>query len=245
MGQSLDDIVSDYFQRPQVVQHYLRATAGVGLWRSEETLIRRYFEPTETLLELGCGTGRIALAMHELGYRHLLGVDLFRPMVEQAREAARALEYGVSFQVADACRLPFEDGLFDGAIFGFNGLMHLAGRSRRATALSEIRRIVAPGGHFLFTTHDRQQPQFQDFWAIERERWAAGEQDPRLEEFGDRIVPTDGGEVFIHIPERTEMEALLAEAGWELVLCAPRHEVAEEPPEVRAFSDECIFWVAR
>jgi len=243
MSESLAEILKTYFSADAVLAHYLRATAGVGLWRSEELLCERFFEKSATLLEVGCGTGRIAFGLHELGFRHLLGVDISRAMVAAARDAALSLDYGVSFQVADACRLPFEDGLFDGAIFGFNGLMQIPGRERRHQALREIRRVIVAGGHFLFTTHDRSSAQFGEFWEAERKRWARGEQDARLGEFGDRIVPTAEGELFIHIPTEDEVREDLAATGWNEVLSAPRREVARESMTVRDFADECRFWV--
>lgn len=245
MPNPLDEIVARYFERPEVLSHYLRATAGVGLWRSEEAIFQRYFDRDATLLELGCGTGRIALALHELGYEHLLGIDLSRAMIEEARRAAQTLDYTVAFQVGDATRLRFEDALFDGAIFGFNGLMQIPGRERRRQALSEIRRVLSTGAHFIFTTHDRSLRAWRDFWEEEAGRWAAGEQPRELLEFGDRIIRTDRGELFIHVPSAGEILEDLAATGWELVENPLRQELANEPEIVRAFADECRFWVLR
>ena len=117
------DHVKAYYNQPGVVTDYAQAVSRIGLWRSEEKIFKRLFKPEQTLLELGCGTGRIAFGLWELGYKHLLGVDLARDMVEEARRINKVLEYGVSFRVGDATKLSYGDGEFDGAIFGFNGLM--------------------------------------------------------------------------------------------------------------------------
>lgn len=239
------ELVQDYFSRPAVLAHYLRATASIGLWQSEELLIERTFKKTDTVLELGCGTGRIALGMHELGFAHVLGVDLVRAMVKEARLAALQLDYGVSFQVADACALPFEDALFEGAIFGFNGLMQIPERAKRREALSEIKRVVVADGSFLFTTHDRSTLSFLDYWEKEAKRWEAGEQDRRLLEFGDRIVPSEVGDLYIHVPSIEEVKEDLAATGWEIVFTALRQDIANEGERVRDFADECRFWVVK
>lgn len=196
-------------------------------------------------LELGCGTGRIAFGLWELGYRRLLGVDLARDMVEEARRINRVLEYGVSFRVADAARLPFGDGEFDGAIFGFNGLMTIPRRDHRRAALREIRRVTRPGAWFAFTTHNRASLHFHDFWIAEEQRWKEGKQTPGLDEFGDRIIESPHGPLFIHIPTREEILEDLAATGWRHEVDALRAEIANEPETVRGFGDDCIFWVAQ
>jgi SAM-dependent methyltransferase len=245
MGDELNAVLRKYFSADAVVDHYLRAAGAVGLWQSEEVLCERWFRREDTLLEVGCGAGRIALGLHELGFRHVLGVDLSREMVEAARKAAQSLDYGVSFQVADACRLPFEEGLFEGAIFGFNGLMQIPGRDRRRAALREIRRVVVGGGHFLFTTHDRDHPLYRSFWEAEAKRWEDGSRDARLGEYGDRLVPEDRGELYIHVPTVEAMREDLLATGWGEVFTALRGEIANESARVREFADECRFWVVR
>src|SRR5690606_20511805 len=103
------DDVKAHFQDPRSVAHYEKAVAEIGLWRSEEVVLRRTFRPEETLLEVGCGTGRIAFGLWELGYRGLIGTDFSRSMIAAARQLAAKLEYAVPFRVTDARRLPFAD----------------------------------------------------------------------------------------------------------------------------------------
>jgi SAM-dependent methyltransferase len=240
-----DEILKRYFSGDSVLAHYLRATAAIGLWASEELLVQRYFKATDTLLEVGCGTGRIAFGMHELGYQNILGVDISRSMVQAARDAARSLEYGVSFQVGDATELSFDDGLFEGAIFGFNGLMQIPSRARRRLALAEIHRVLVSGSPFIFTTHDRQSEHFRNFWIEEQARWASGRQDARLIEFGDRILATPEGELYIHVPDEAEIREDLMATGWTLLESVWRDDLVQETRLVRDFADACRFWVAR
>ncbi len=237
--------VRDYYENADVVAHYRRATANIGLWASEEVVLRRLFLPSDRLLELGTGTGRIAIGLAELGYRNILGIDLSREMVREARRIARVLELPVAFRQGDATRLRFEDDLFDGAIFGFNGLMQIPGRAARRAALAEIRRVVRPGAAFLFTTHDRLLPRFRTFWQEERRRWERGEQKPELLEFGDRWEETVHGTLYIHIPLPDEVREDLVATGWKYEWDRLRSDIAVESPAVREFADECRFWVAR
>ncbi len=232
-----------YFSDPMVVEEYARAVADVGLWVSEEKIFARVFEKEDTLLELGCGAGRIAMGLWELGYRDVFATDISRAMVNQARALCQLLEYDVKLGVQDATQLGFADATFDGAIFGFNGLLMIPGRANRRRAVEEIARVIRPGGFFVFTGHDRELSVHEEFWAEELWHWDHGRQDPRLEIFGDRIVTTPEGVRYIHVTTVAEVEEWIAGSGFRLEATVMRSEVAQEPPEVERFSDETRFFV--
>ena len=101
--------VKSFYDAPNVVEHYRRATANIGLWLSEELVFRKAFKPEERLLDLGTGTGRIAIGLAEIGYNHVLGVELSRGMLKEARHIAKVMELPVYFQQGDATQLKFED----------------------------------------------------------------------------------------------------------------------------------------
>lgn len=237
--------VLSYFESEVAVDEYAAAAANLGLWRSEEKLLKKLFRPENSLLELGCGAGRIAFGLHELGYRHLMATDYAKSMIERARHLSGLLEYRIPFRVADATDLPFEDNAFEGAIFGFNGLMQIPLRALRFAALSEILRVIQSGSWFVFTTHDRELSPYQDFWRAEFLRWERGEQDPDLECFGDRMEVRASGLHFMHVPSFSEVEQLLSEVGFQLEASAMRSELAHEPQDVLEFSDDCRFWVVQ
>ncbi|MFO7724230.1 MAG: class I SAM-dependent methyltransferase, partial [Oceanipulchritudo sp.] len=178
-------------------------------------------------------------------YRHIMGLDVSRGMVGEARRIGKILEFSVSFVQGDATALTFEDNLFDGAIFGFNGLMQIPGREARLRALKETRRVVRSGGAFVFTTHDRHSPRFKKFWRAEEARWRKGTQQKELLEFGDRCEETDLGRLFIHVPTPGEVREDLQEAGWKCEWDKPRSAICSETLPTREFSDECRFWLAR
>lgn len=239
------ETVLKYFSSEGVVDHYAHAAVRVGLWQSEEKIFTRLFKPEDSILELGCGAGRIALGLDEIGYRNILGIDYSAPMIKQARQLAQILERRVHFREGDATELEFEDDIFDGAIFGFNGLMQIPGMENRGKALREIFRVLRPGAWFVFTTHDRELPKHRRFWESEESRWHRSKQNPELDDFGDRFEPTDLGELYIHVPTIREMEKQLKGAGFRIEASVPRSSLANESPAVREFSDECLFWVVQ
>ncbi len=139
----------------------------------------------------------------------------------------------------------FAKNSFDGALFMFNGLMQIPGRENRGAALRGLHTLCRPGAHFIFTTHDREDPKDAKEWTKEAARWAVGEQDSQLLEFGDRYFSDDTGNTFMHLPDRKEVLDEMTATGWSHVYDSTRNELASETPKVRNFSDNCRFWVAR
>ena len=242
--------VREDFNSIRTVIHYSRAAHFIGLWKSERNLIESVFpDRTAHLLEVGCGAGRVAVGLWHQGYRHLTAFDFAAELVDQAENLAEEQGIaGISFFTADATRLDechsLSDMLFDGVLFMFNGLMQIPGRENRRTAMRGLHRLARPGAPFIFTTHDREDPKDLTAWAQEAERWACGEQNPRLLEFGDRYFTGENGNTFMHLPDRPEVREDLAATGWTHVHDITRDELASETPQVRNFSDNCRFWVA-
>ncbi|MDE2868443.1 MAG: class I SAM-dependent methyltransferase [Chloroflexota bacterium] len=227
------------------VREYAAAVTAIELWDSERLLIDRYLPRDGAILDIGCGAGRTTFGMYEAGYRRLTGLDLSTYMIAAARRIAAERDLAVRFDIADATSMPYDDASFDGALFSFQGLMCIPGGKRRLKVLREVRRVLWPDSHFVFTTHDRDLPRWIDFWRKERDRWDRGNQDPRLLEFGDRIIPDYGLQTYIHIPTRAEVARLVADAGFILVEDRLRSELAVESETTRNFSAECRMWVAR
>lgn len=250
--------VRDDFNDLPAVLYYTRAAHFLGLWASEKLLIERLFpDRAAPLLEAGCGAGRVTLGLWHLGYCQLTAFDFAEELIDQARSlATERAANAIRFLHADATRLdrcPLLDnealadaGGFAGALFMFNGLMQIPGRDARQAALRGLHAVCRPGAALLFTTHDRNlSVAEQTRWRQEADRWKRGQQDPRLVEFGDRYFEHEHGRTFMHLPDRHEILEDLADAGWRHESDALRRELAVESPAVRAFSDECRFWVAR
>jgi SAM-dependent methyltransferase len=239
------------FNAINTVLHYTRAAHFIGLWKSELVLFKKYFpDQTMPLLEAGCGAGRVAVGLWHQGYRQITAFDFASELIEQAINLTQEQGItGITFLQADATQPltnpPFNDQPFGGVMFMFNGLMQIPGRAHRRAALTALHQACRPDAHFIFTTHDREDPADLKEWAKEAARWARGEQNPRLLEFGDRYFSDETGNTFMHLPDRREVLEDLAATHWAHIEDATRNELASETPKVRNFSDNCRFWVAQ
>jgi SAM-dependent methyltransferase len=144
MAELLPEIVAFYEEGTEAT----RLSRGLGRLeyaRIQELLLRYFPSSPADVGDIGGGPGAYACWLAAQGY----AVHLVDPMplhVEQAVEAsARQPHHLASCQVGDARDLPFEAERFD-AVLLHGPLYHLTERSDRVRALTEVRRVLRPGG---------------------------------------------------------------------------------------------------
>jgi SAM-dependent methyltransferase len=103
------------------------------------------------VLEIAAGTGvvtrRLAAALPAATV--IVATDLNQPMLDHARSMGTARP--VEWRQADAMQLPFPDQSFDAVVCQF-GVMFFPDKG---AAMAEVRRVLRPGGTFLFNVWDR------------------------------------------------------------------------------------------
>ena len=230
------------------LEGYTQFTKEVGLWESEKHVFTKYLKASDSILDIGCGTGRTTFPLYKVGYQKIRGMDLTPEMIEIAQDLNAYFETNIDFEVGDACSLDFKKESFEKVIFSFNGLMSIPGRSMREKAFGEIHRVLKKDGLFIFTTHDRdKESSFFEFWKLEEQKWAGGKQRADLYEFGDVVADSknETRQIYIHIPNQSEVIEYLDKAGFELVETFYRSDLFDEPQEVKEKSGECRFWVVK
>jgi len=107
----------------------------------------RSAEPTGAFaLDLGCGTGDLTRELARQGARQVIGGDFVPAMLTAADARARSQGLdNVSFTVADALALPFDDDTFDCVTSGFL-VRNVTDQSR---AFREMHRVLRPGGRVV------------------------------------------------------------------------------------------------
>jgi ubiquinone/menaquinone biosynthesis C-methylase UbiE len=106
------------------------------------------------VLEVGCGTGRLAAALSERERCRVWAVD---PAPEMLAVARTRTGPRVGLRLAAAEALPFRAGWFERVVMRL--VVHLVERPR---ALAEARRVLGPGGRLAIATFDPSH--FDAYW---------------------------------------------------------------------------------
>ena len=118
---------------------------------------------TETLLDVGCGTGTL---LAELGRRHpravLAGIDADPRILVRARQKLTFARVRATLVHAYAQHLPFSDGTFDAVVSTL--IFHHLSTLLKHTALGEIHRVLKPGGRLLLADFGKPQTVVQ--WTL-------------------------------------------------------------------------------
>jgi ubiquinone/menaquinone biosynthesis C-methylase UbiE len=115
----------------------------------------------ETVLDVGCGTGSLTLAIADTAnVRAVAGIDLTESYIEFAR--SRTQDSRIRYETGDACALPFADGSFDRTL----SLLVLNFIPDAPRAAAEMVRVTRPGGVVAATVWDVRGglPAFRMFW---------------------------------------------------------------------------------
>ena len=114
-------------------------------WRQQLARKVHDFHP-HTVLDLATGSGDVAYALADAlspGTR-IMGMDFCKPMLDEAVKKRRPgrVSSSIEFKQGDGTALPLPNNSFDAVTISF-GLRNMADRHK---ALTEIRRVLAPGG---------------------------------------------------------------------------------------------------
>ena len=132
---------------------YWNSPADVVYYLCENWKEKNY----KTILDIGCGFGRNAIYFAKHGF-NVSGFDLSEHSVNQTLEKAKAQNVKLDqVVVADMLNFPFKDNSFD-VLFALNVISHtdLEGFKK---ILSEINRVLKPGGEVYFTVGSKES-----FW---------------------------------------------------------------------------------
>ena len=115
----------------------------------EKTLDLVSLKPGESVLDIGCGTGTLAIAAKRRvgpGGR-VCGVDASPEMLARARKKAHKAGVEVTFERGIVEALPFPDRQFDVVLSTV--MLHHLGRGARQQCAQEARRVLKAGGRVL------------------------------------------------------------------------------------------------
>ena len=140
--------VQSFFGSEPIVNAYAERLAfRVG----EKYMFSTFLHRGKNLLDAGCGTGRASFLLAPW-FDPIEAFDIAPRAIDRAREENERLGARVRFRVADVTQLPFETASFDNIVFAYNGIEGIASDALRERALTELWRVLRPGGRFVFST---------------------------------------------------------------------------------------------
>jgi len=233
----ISEVAAKYGQPEEVAEANRRIREGAGLTAPEQTLVNFYYPFPCRVLDVGCGAGRVAIALGRQGHR-VTGIDIAPPVIAAARRNAIEQGVRVDFKLTDGLKLDFADDSFDLVVVFSQTIEHLPGRASRVAFLREVARVLAPAGFLFLSAHDRYHPSMSAlrpvFEVIEA---------PDAEEGDVRLSDVQGvqskGWAFMHYSTPDELRGELTEAGFHVWQLARHSELGGEPELDRLFYVVC------
>jgi ubiquinone/menaquinone biosynthesis C-methylase UbiE len=133
-----------YYAEPETIMDFEKVT------RLERALSLATVSSADTILNVGVGAGELNEALSSTHGGDVVGVDFSRPMIELARTGDDPFLQGALQQ------LPLVDDCVDLAFC--LGVLGYLDRSEIGDALSELHRVLAPGGELILTFGNRRSP---------------------------------------------------------------------------------------
>jgi ubiquinone/menaquinone biosynthesis C-methylase UbiE len=123
----------------------------------EQLLRPAHLAAGESVLDIGCGTGTLAIvAKGQVGaHGKVFGIDASPAMIARASSKAAKAGIDVRFETAVVERLPFPDAQLDVVLSTL--MFHHLPRKLRQQCAVEIRRVLKPGGRVLVVDFGRPQ----------------------------------------------------------------------------------------
>lgn len=152
--QEFVDYYTEKDQRPESIQNFQEVRKKISRFLPTEMEGSRVLD----VLDVGCNAGTQCAIWAELGHR-VHGLDINEPILELAKERARAKGHEIDFQLGTADALPWPDQSMDIGI-ALQLLEHVADWKR---CLKEFDRVLRPGGVMFLSTVNALCPRQDEF----------------------------------------------------------------------------------
>jgi SAM-dependent methyltransferase len=141
--------VAEKFNDAEEVLHYSQRTFE-GLDAQERLLVEQFMGCSGRVLDIGCGAGREAFALAELGL-DVVGIDVAPDMIAEAKRHAQTFRKNIHFEVKSATTLDYPLNSFKYVLLSAGVYSHIPTRQLRIDMLRKINDLLTPDGIFFFS----------------------------------------------------------------------------------------------
>ena len=146
----MNSLVSQWYEDKKNVEEMRNWNSSLKEW---ERSVINFFPAGTKILDIGCGLGREAFALSDLGY-DVVGIDISKEVISQVKQLSADKGYLISFYEYDGEHLPFSADAFDVVVIWSQTFGLMYGNGFKKDYLSECRRVLRKGGLLSFSTHD-------------------------------------------------------------------------------------------
>lgn len=111
---------------------------------------------TASILDYGCGYGRILNELHNKSYQNLTGLDFSKELILRGRQLFPFL----NLEVIEHAKIPYVDNYFDGVIL-FAVLTCIPDDNHQKSLINEIKRVLKPNGIIYISDYLLQTSKIQ------------------------------------------------------------------------------------
>ncbi len=197
----------------KIAPHF--AATREKLW-PEITSWRKYLQVGDSVLDAGCGSGRLLQLFTDLNISYY-GIDISARLLEIAKQSSEHYKPSkVHWQQASILSLPFADNFFD-HVFCIATLQHIPSAAYRFQGLAELYRVLKSGGRLFMTNwylwnkwankkyHIARQVKVNWLWGVDK---------------GDVFIPWHSPQLglsvkrYYHAFKKPELKTLLQSVGF-------------------------------
>jgi SAM-dependent methyltransferase len=140
--------VAEKFDDAEEVLYYSQRVFE-GLDEQEQLLVEQLMSDRGRVLNIGCGAGREAFTLAQLGF-DVVGVDIAPHMIAEAKRHAQTLGKHIHFDVKSATDLDYPSNSFDYVLITAGVYSHIPTRQLRIDMLGKIIDLLTPNGILFF-----------------------------------------------------------------------------------------------
>ena len=195
----MSNLVLQWYEDKKNVDEMQHWNSALKEW--EQSVIK-FFPSGAKILDIGCGLGREAFALSDLGY-DVIGIDISKEVISQVKQLSAAKGYKIPFYEYNGDQLDFAADSFDIVLIWAQTFGLLYGNKFKKDYLLECKRVLKKGGLCSFSTHDyrflmEHYPNCLD---------------------GQKFYPYANAEIYWEAFEASDLMQFASQAGFDVILC--------------------------
>ena len=150
---SENTVLTFYSDNKNIVELKNATLNTLKMWEKDVAL--NYFPQNAKILNIGCGAGREAFNLYDMGF-NITAIDISEKAISEAKNLSYETKRDVVFLVTNGVDLPFDNNSFDVIIIWNQTFGLIYGENSQIAFLKECKRVLKDNGILSFSGHERE-----------------------------------------------------------------------------------------